>query len=368
MARKQGTLELLPSVLWRCLDCGWMAPVALLQLVYLFGARHFTLREILHQDLLARDLSIADLTAAFSKEESVRALARINPRGFRNLTEDKWVFWEHARKHGLPVPQVLARLDRDGQMFPQQGRGAEDFARFVGALDLDGIVIKAVNGSEGEEVFVFSCENGILIDHKGGRHSPAKLYQEFLSTGFSFIIQERLRSHPDLVRLTGSEALHCLRLITCLDALGKAHLMIRKLRLGGPGNVVDNFGGGNNGAALCVLAEDGKIEKALVYDNKAKHIVMSDRLPANGKGLIGYQVPHWEAAAELVKRAAPHFDPLSCIGWDVALTDAGPFLIEGNVFWDPMTRLEAPMRPMWRRIEALTLKRDVLTAAPIEAT
>ncbi len=39
---------------------------------------------------------------------------------------------------------------------------------------------------------------------------------------------------------------------------------------------------------------------------------------------------------DLVRRAALAFAPLRTIGWDVAISDAGPSLIEGNVLWDPL--------------------------------
>jgi hypothetical protein len=35
----------------------------------------------------------------------------------------------------------------------------------------------------------------------------------------------------------------------------------------------------------------------------------------------------------LVQRAAHRFRPVRVIGWDVALTEAGPVLVEGNSEW-----------------------------------
>ena len=38
---------------------------------------------------------------------------------------------------------------------------------------------------------------------------------------------------------------------------------------------------------------------------------------------------------ELVKSAQRRFPMLPTLGWDVALTDAGPRIIEANARWDP---------------------------------
>lgn len=37
----------------------------------------------------------------------------------------------------------------------------------------------------------------------------------------------------------------------------------------------------------------------------------------------------------MVTEAAHKFLPLMTIGWDVALSGEGPYIIEANVWWDP---------------------------------
>jgi hypothetical protein len=64
-----------------------------------------------------------------------------------------------------------------------------------------------------------------------------------------------------------------------------------------------------------------------------------------GASFAEFRVPFIEDVRDLVTRAALAFTPLRTIGWDVAITDAGPSLIEGNVTWDPL-----PTRQDLRRI------------------
>ena len=53
--------------------------------------------------------------------------------------------------------------------------------------------------------------------------------------------------------------------------------------------------------------------------------------PDTGKNLVGFTVPDWEEAVDLCLRAASVVPDLKIQGWDIALTDHGPVLLEVNV-------------------------------------
>lgn len=44
----------------------------------------------------------------------------------------------------------------------------------------------------------------------------------------------------------------------------------------------------------------------------------------------GFQVPRWDEAVELVTRLANVIETNNYVGWDIALTDKGWVMIEGN--------------------------------------
>ncbi len=71
-------------------------------------------------------------------------------------------------------------------------------------------------------------------------------------------------------------------------------------------------------------------------------------------------MPFWAEVRRLVERAAVVFSPLGTIGWDLGVTEAGPALIEGYVWWDPPNDLasapaphreEASMRSLLQSLE-----------------
>ncbi len=49
----------------------------------------------------------------------------------------------------------------------------------------------------------------------------------------------------------------------------------------------------------------------------------------------GFALPHWSEAIDLAKAGQRCFPMLPTLGWDVALTDAGPRIVEANARWDP---------------------------------
>ena len=56
-------------------------------------------------------------------------------------------------------------------------------------------------------------------------------------------------------------------------------------------------------------------------------------LPGREWRFVGYRVPYWAEARALALQAAAAFPWARVIGWDVAVSDAGPVLIEGNHNW-----------------------------------
>lgn len=52
--------------------------------------------------------------------------------------------------------------------------------------------------------------------------------------------------------------------------------------------------------------------------------------PVTGVQFKGFQIPYWQECLELMRKALPLADRIANIGWDVAITQTGPLLIEAN--------------------------------------
>jgi hypothetical protein len=54
--------------------------------------------------------------------------------------------------------------------------------------------------------------------------------------------------------------------------------------------------------------------------------------PDSGARIVGRPLPWWKETLDLCRVAHRYF-PYPFVGWDVAITEAGPHLVEANLVW-----------------------------------
>ncbi len=155
-----------------------------------------------------------------------------------------------------------------------------------------------------------------------------------LFPGREILIQPRLRNHPSLQRLAGG-ALATVRALTAKDQQGRPQVVRATLRMAVTSDVVDNFSQG--GAAAAVDLATGVLGKCFLQNPSR----LEPCHPKTGELVEGFCLPDWDAAKELVchaHRAVPEFNFL---GWDVALSEQGPVLVECNP-WPQVDIVQLP--------------------------
>lgn len=105
---------------------------------------------------------------------------------------------------------------------------------------------------------------------------------------------------------------------------GNPRIFFSSVRVGNGQTVVDNFHSG--GMSAVVDAETGIVTGPAL--DKAMN--RFEKHPVTGVVFKGYQIPCWEETKEMVHTACLMHPEMTVIGWDVAVTDRGPLLIEGN--------------------------------------
>jgi hypothetical protein len=92
--------------------------------------------------------------------------------------------------------------------------------------------------------------------------------------------------------------------------------------------MLDNFSHGDYGNCLgAINTENGKIIRAISRMGPGGQI---DQHPTTSKPMIGFKLPDWNRAVDLVLSASKHFPGLRLQNWDVALCPEGPVLVELN--------------------------------------
>ncbi len=161
----------------------------------------------------------------------------------------------------------------------------------------------------------------------GGRTlTVAELYDE-IQTNFSgnYLFQECLTPHPDINRICQG-GLPTVRVVTLNDENGPQFFRAC-IKLTAKGNVADNFWREGNLLAP-VDGDTGLMGKAATAMGPKGSYVSSH--PTTGEAIEGIAVPDWEKALEAALAAARLMPSAAMLGFDVAICDNGPVLVEAN--------------------------------------
>lgn len=136
------------------------------------------------------------------------------------------------------------------------------------------------------------------------------------------LVLEELVIQHDGINELHPNSVNTIRVITIFKN-NKSHVVATYMRIG-KGKIVDNFSSG--GMVVPVDVKTGIINfKALDKDGN-----LYEKHPLTGINIIGFKVPLWEDVLNLVKQASKELPQIGIMGWDVAVTNEGPLLIEGN--------------------------------------
>lgn len=243
-------------------------------------------------------------------------------RSTKENLKDKLRFYSVCQQAGVASPLVLQVMGPDGALL-----GEALPAAGLPAMD---IFVKPAKGKGGR-----GCERWQYAD--GAYRGPADRWLEpdallahirsLVARRGRYLIQECLRNHPDLMDLGGE--LTSLRITTCANEHGGFEVTNAVLKMSlAAGVAVDNF---HQGGAVCkVDVATGTVGPA--WDSWIKRpCVVHEAHPATGARIAGRVLPCWPETVAMLEKAAALFPDRIMVGFDVAITDRGPVIIEGNV-------------------------------------
>ncbi len=190
---------------------------------------------------------------------------------------------------------------------------ADDFVKFIKKHPV--IIAKPSDGIGGIGVEKYRIKN--TDDEPDIR----RLY-ELLKKKKQNLIETFITQHPDM-NVLYAKSVNTMRMFTfCKD--GKGHFLQAILKIGN-GGVVDNF---SSGGMYTFVDDDGTVSVPAI--DKEDH--QYEKHPVTGTDIIGFHVPMFDDAVKLVEHAAEVVPQVGYVGWDVAISDNGPVIIEGNSF------------------------------------
>ena len=255
---------------------------------------------------------------------ALRLLVEHNRTPDSPLLDQKHLFAARCKEAGLPNIHLIAQFidgHPDGKF------------EVLPAIDLFSKPAVQYGGS-GAKAWRYdrdqSCFFNVATDQ---RFSGNALFEDLcdLSRSGRVILQKRLRNHAALLPLTNG-ALSTLRIVTCKTPFGSIDLMPPVICMPTGRLVVDNFLQG--GLAAPIDFATGRIcGPALQKDNRLG-LISTDEHPDSGQEFKGFPIQMWSEAVELARRAHETFPSMHFIGWDIAILQDGPVLVEGNCPFD----------------------------------
>ncbi len=229
---------------------------------------------------------------------------RMNPKGKREVLEDKIRFLNHFRPFVKRSFFGLAEFKEDDSKANEMLRNSS------GRL-----VLKGSHGQIGAQVEVV----------KGEDYTPSSLIAYMRSKSYD-LIEEYIVQHPELMELSPS-GLNTVRVFTQLHQ-GNVEFLGARLRIS-VNSTVDNMAAGNLAAPVDI--NSGMVFGPGVYSDITKQDQESH--PVTGKKIHGFIVPYWREVIDLAEKAALMTIENKSVGWDIAVTPTGPELVEGNHNW-----------------------------------
>ena len=167
------------------------------------------------------------------------------------------------------------------------------------------------------------CGIGVEKLHKSDFPTLEALYDHIKESG-NQLVEECIQQHKDVSAIY-PHSVNTYRIVT-VNQDGTPHVVYAFIRIGNGGKFVDNIN--NGGMAAPVDVETGII----THPGYDKDKICYDVHPETLTPIVGYQLPFWKESIQMCLDAAKVLPQVGYVGWDIAVSEDGPQLIEGNQF------------------------------------
>jgi len=294
-------------------------------------------REYYNAELYSPRYNWDDKLRFMSRNQFAVFERRMNPPKDSGVL-NKLAFKLYAKHFDLPVPKMY------GLYHPHFGFDAEggdlrtfkQFEKFISDPAIIEFIIKPIGAGMSRGVKLCKKNNDGSLDSVGdGKISVKDLYDQIRqshhnrneSINDSHIIEERIRQHPFLDNYTKSCTQTC-RIVTFVNRDGEIDIPTAVLKIGLNGKPADNISA--HGMAAGIDSE-GKL--GICIKPTPEGLIAFEKHPETDFPIEGQILPLYKDAVKLAKQAQSVLPQMRMLGWDIAITENGPLIIEGNSTW-----------------------------------
>jgi len=239
--------------------------------------------------------------------------------------ENKHLFWVHAAASGIPVIDVLAHSTqhsifstRSSVVYPLEEReDAESALREIGVRHgVEELFAKPVYGHQGGGCIAFRQGDAVNMTSRAAYRMLRR---------YPYVIQPKIDQHPDLEAVNPS-SVNTIRMNVVSQRGSEPRVLTPFAKFGTGGSVVDNASGGG---VVLPLDRDTGAATGRAFRFLKQGGKQFERHPDTGYPFKDFRVPGFDDARAVAIRASERF-PHRFIGWDIAITETGPIVVEGN--------------------------------------
>lgn len=241
--------------------------------------------------------SFRNITQIVLFDEQDKLWSRINPTESRIILYDKYKAYLHFKEF---YQRDMVFVDSEG--------GKEEFLSFC--LSHPRFIVKPLSSA---------CGRGIQLVDTNDSSFSVDDYLDSYPDGF--VAEELIKQDGALSKLH-PESVNTVRINT-VNYGTSIEVIWPCLRIGRGESIVDNAGAGGIFGAINVVT-------GLITNVSDESCHSYTEHPETRVPLIGYKIPRWEEACEMAKHLAELIPNCHFVGWDLALTDKGWVMVEGN--------------------------------------
>lgn len=197
-----------------------------------------------------------------------------------------------------------------------------DYIDMINATDEEIIDYYNTHDRTFAKMLDLSCGHGAELLDMADFDSGAEFCEYVRAKGFG-VLEDVVVNHHELAEIN-PYAVNTMRMVTLIGDDGEPNLLFAAQKFGNGKRIVDVFG-----MHAPIDTETGVISVPFHSGNTTSDVFYTKH-PTTGRSLEDLRIPFFKEAKEMILEASMVVPQMRYIGWDVAVTENGPLIIEGN--------------------------------------